>query len=229
MSKFPAKRFQPESDSVDSASDQPLKEGSLTDTNYQKLNGRASRSSERRKVSSSTESPAMPSCGPENSVSPAESRSRRRVVVPVENWLPPGWVVEDRVRISGATAGTVDKYYFDPTSGRRFRSKKEVLKFLGTGNSTNKKKGLENSDAGKNSPPESSASKKRMKDPDSTAKTSNFDFYNVPEKISWVLTDASRDCWIPFIGDEKVAESDTQEWPAAFTHLTVGNIGQPTH
>ncbi|GLT43320.1 hypothetical protein SLA2020_172800 [Shorea laevis] len=229
MSKFPAKQFRPESDSVDSPSDQPLKEGSFTDTNYQKLNGRASRSSERRKASNSTEPAAMPSCGPENSVSPAESKSRRRVVVPAESWLPSGWIVEDRVRTSGATAGTVDKYYFDPTSGRRFRSKKEVLKFIGTGNSPNKKKGLENSDAGKDSPPESSAGKKRMKNPDTKAETFNFDFYDVPEKISWVLTDASRDCWTPFIGDEKVAESDTQEWAAAFTRLTVGNIGQPMH
>lgn len=41
---------------------------------------------------------------PDNS----ESKSRKRSA-PLDNWLPPGWRVEDKVRTSGATAGTVDK------------------------------------------------------------------------------------------------------------------------
>lgn len=40
--------------------------------------------------------------------SPADSKSRRRSIAP-ESWLPPGWTIEDRVRSSGATAGTIDK------------------------------------------------------------------------------------------------------------------------
>ncbi|GKV08111.1 hypothetical protein SLEP1_g19790 [Rubroshorea leprosula] len=169
----------------------------------------------------------MPSRRPQNSASPAENKSRRRAVVPVETWLPPDWVVEDRVRTSGATAGLVDKYYVDPSSGRRFRSKKEVLKFLETGTfpNANKKKGMENSVAGKDSP-ESSTGKKRVKKSGTEAKSLNFDFFNVPEKVDWVLTDSSTDCWTPFIGDEKVEESVTQEWAAAFTYVTAGNTGQ---
>lgn len=52
---------------------------------------------------------------------PKQPKSRRKVPVTMSpgasesaNWLPPGWLVEDRVRISGATAGTVDKVSFLP-------------------------------------------------------------------------------------------------------------------
>ncbi|KAK8637569.1 hypothetical protein V6N13_136045 [Hibiscus sabdariffa] len=74
-----------------------------------------------------------------------DPKVKRRVVAP-ESWLPPGWLIEDRVRSSGATAGLVDRYYFEPSSGRRFRSKKEVLYFLETGSPPPKrKKGSEGS------------------------------------------------------------------------------------
>ncbi|KAK8536144.1 hypothetical protein V6N13_009522 [Hibiscus sabdariffa] len=49
-------------------------------------------------------------------------------------------LTKDRVRSSGATAGLVDKYYVDPSSGRKFRSRKEVLYYLETGTSQPKKK-----------------------------------------------------------------------------------------
>lgn len=52
---------------------------------------------------------------------PKQPKSRRKVPVTMSpgasesaNWLPPGWLVEDRVRTSGATAGTVDKVSFLP-------------------------------------------------------------------------------------------------------------------
>ncbi|KAH7436703.1 hypothetical protein KP509_05G032000 [Ceratopteris richardii] len=48
-------------------------------------------------------------------------------------WLPPGWVTEIQVRRTGTTAGTRDKYYKDLVSGRRFRSRNEVIHFLKTG------------------------------------------------------------------------------------------------
>ncbi|XP_052187539.1 methyl-CpG-binding domain-containing protein 6-like isoform X3 [Diospyros lotus] len=49
------------------------------------------------------------------------------------NWLPDGWRVLTKVRASGATAGSTDRYYVDPLSGFRFRSKKEVEYYLQTG------------------------------------------------------------------------------------------------
>lgn len=46
---------------------------------------------------------------PGSSVHQAESSKSRKRPAPGDNWLPPGWRVEDKVRTSGATAGSVDK------------------------------------------------------------------------------------------------------------------------
>ncbi|XP_022155116.1 methyl-CpG-binding domain-containing protein 5-like [Momordica charantia] len=128
------------------------------------------------------------------------------------NWLPPGWVVQDRVRASGATAGTVDKYYFDPTSGRRFRSKIEVLYFLETGTLRKRKKDAMSGDG---------SEEPKAKKSSGSAKSAalNFDFCNVPEKVEWVLTDPSKEVWTPYIDNEKVPESTKREWVGAFQLL----------
>lgn len=47
---------------------------------------------------------------PDNSAQQSESKSRKRSA-PLDSWLPDGWRVEDKVRTSGATAGSVDKVY----------------------------------------------------------------------------------------------------------------------
>ncbi|KAJ6309832.1 hypothetical protein OIU76_014718 [Salix suchowensis] len=47
--------------------------------------------------------------GNQQLVTPVRAKRRSSETVIDTNWLPPGWVVEDRVRSSGATAGTVDK------------------------------------------------------------------------------------------------------------------------
>ena len=52
--------------------------------------------------------PDTPAQATNNPSSSAEPKAKRRVVPP-ESWLPAGWLVEDRVRTSGATAGVVDK------------------------------------------------------------------------------------------------------------------------
>lgn len=45
---------------------------------------------------------------PDSSSHQADSKLRKRAA-PGDNWLPSGWRVEDKVRTSGATAGSVDK------------------------------------------------------------------------------------------------------------------------
>ncbi|XVE79576.1 hypothetical protein DITRI_Ditri14bG0069900 [Diplodiscus trichospermus] len=156
--------------------------------------------------------------GPDNSSSSAEPKAKRRVVAP-ETWLPAGWLVEDRVRTSGATAGMVDKYYVDPSSGRKFRSKKEVLYFLENGMPQPKrKKGTETPGSEEASTRISSGNKQKKSD--KKPKPLNFDFSNVPEKVSWLLTNASADSWTPFTGEDQVPESTQQDWAAAFTFLT---------
>ncbi|KAI5072895.1 hypothetical protein GOP47_0013001 [Adiantum capillus-veneris] len=54
-------------------------------------------------------------------------------IIDSPDWLPTGWITEVKTRMAGSTAGTTDKYYKDPVTGRRFRSKNEVLSFLQTG------------------------------------------------------------------------------------------------
>ncbi|KAL6204580.1 hypothetical protein ACLB2K_021847 [Fragaria x ananassa] len=135
------------------------------------------------------------------------------------DWLPAGWRVEYKVRSSGATAGSTDRYYHDPVSGRRFRSKKEVLHFLETG--TPKKNA--NSDK---TTVESSASKRQRKSSTKPSPAVNFDFFDVPAKVEWVLTDSSQWTWTPFIGDQKVPESTAKEWATVFTVFTSSNSGR---
>ncbi|EFJ36696.1 hypothetical protein SELMODRAFT_437797 [Selaginella moellendorffii] len=48
---------------------------------------------------------------------------------PAPSWLPEGWISECRTRADGHR----DKYYIESYSGRRFRSKVEVFKYLETG------------------------------------------------------------------------------------------------
>lgn len=75
------------------------------------------------------------------------------------SWLPDDWNIELRVRSSGATAGTIDRYYVAPSGKRKLRSKNEVLLFLASGGEPKRKS---NSDtvAG---PSESPGSQKKPK------------------------------------------------------------------
>ncbi|KAI5078311.1 hypothetical protein GOP47_0005982 [Adiantum capillus-veneris] len=54
-------------------------------------------------------------------------------VVESPDWLPKGWITELKTRSTGGSAGSRDKYYFDPVSNRRCRSQKEVFSLLETG------------------------------------------------------------------------------------------------
>ncbi|KAJ0021430.1 hypothetical protein Pint_32378 [Pistacia integerrima] len=196
--------------------------------------------------------------GSESQSTPAKRRPS--TVPPPETleWLPSGWLVEDRVRSSGATAGLIDRipevtkaeiilncgiryyasgkallqrrnrYYFDPSSARRFRSKKEVLYFLETGTPRKRKKGAENSNADVD---KSGTKGKTVPAPTPTPMPApapaplNFDYCNAPEKIQWVLTKTSEDSWTPFIGKDKVPENSKREWAVAFTFLSTSNGG----
>ncbi|KAK9280156.1 hypothetical protein L1049_013843 [Liquidambar formosana] len=44
--------------------------------------------------------------------------------------LPDDWIVEGRPRTSGSTAGIIDRYYYEPGTGRQFRSLRSVEKYL---------------------------------------------------------------------------------------------------
>ncbi|XAR60170.1 hypothetical protein NMG60_11033428 [Bertholletia excelsa] len=130
-------------------------------------------------------------------------------------WLPDDWRMEFRVRSSGVTAGSVDRYYVEPVSGSRFRSKNEVEYFLQTGSKRKKKP---SSDADSNASGESPGGRRQKKSASKSKSTPslNFDFNNVAEKVHWVLTDATRDEWTPFVDEKMVTKSTRQDWNAAF-------------
>ncbi|KAJ0245962.1 Methyl-CpG-binding domain-containing protein 6 [Hirschfeldia incana] len=157
---------------------------------------------------------------PDNS----ESKSRKRAAPGDSSWLPPGWRVEDKVRTSGATAGSVDKYYLEPITGRKFRSRTEVLYYLEHG--TTPKKGSKKAKntgsisghlegKGRN---KSIRKAKELAPP--PLQPLNFDFESVPEKVSWCMENAGEEAWTPFVGDGKVQESMRRDWCTAFTVIT---------
>ncbi|XP_060966754.1 methyl-CpG-binding domain-containing protein 7 isoform X3 [Cannabis sativa] len=63
-----------------------------------------------------------------------ESVNKCMQIIPFESTsnfvLPDGWIIETKVRTSGATAGRIDRYYVEPGTGRQFRSSREVERHL---------------------------------------------------------------------------------------------------
>ncbi|KAL8116178.1 hypothetical protein AgCh_022609 [Apium graveolens] len=47
-------------------------------------------------------------------------------------WLTAGWTIISKIRANGATAGIVHKYYVEPITGKKFRSKIVVKQYLET-------------------------------------------------------------------------------------------------
>ncbi|XP_043702943.1 methyl-CpG-binding domain-containing protein 5-like [Telopea speciosissima] len=130
------------------------------------------------------------------------------------DWLPSGWLMESRIRGSGVTAGMKDRYFYDPVSGRQFRSKKEVLSFIQTGSSGRKRPNSMKSNTDATIMASESSGYVRRNRSNSKGKRSNvssFDFNNRPAKVRWVLTDSVNGLWTPFIGDESPLESSKQE------------------
>lgn len=73
-----------------------------------------------------------------DATSPSQASEIKGDVMKSPDWLPKGWITEMKIRGTGGSAGSKDKCYFDPTSKCRFRSKQEVLAFVG---STKRKRG----------------------------------------------------------------------------------------
>ncbi|XP_077232713.1 methyl-CpG-binding domain-containing protein 5-like [Tasmannia lanceolata] len=147
-------------------------------------------------------------------------------VIPSETpeWLPAGWVTEVKMRTSGAQAGTKkDRYYYDPTSRKRFRSKKEVFDFLETGTvqrSRPKPKAEEQYDT--HTPSGKSRSHERDGSLSKRKRDISFDYVNRPEKVKWVLTDPAEGLWTPYVSEEKVSKPTRRAWSAALEYRSGG-------
>ncbi|XP_006280964.2 methyl-CpG-binding domain-containing protein 6 [Capsella rubella] len=154
----------------------------------------------------------------------SESKSRKRAA-PGDNWLPSGWRVEDKVRTSGATAGSVDKYYYEPNTGRKFRSRTEVLYYLQHGTSKKGAKKAENTDFNPDHLEGQGSNKaiRKAREPPRPPPPLDFDFKNPPEKVSWSMGNTREEAWTPIIGDVKVQDSVRRDWSTAFTFITNRN------
>jgi hypothetical protein len=149
------------------------------------------------------------------------------------DWLPDGWRLDVRVRTSGATAGTTDRYYIEPTHGHRFRSKKEALYYLQTGEKMKqtgektkptgeKTKKRANPDDPDSATPSTEKKEKKEKKSEPKAKKPvpiKFDFNHPPETVSWTLTDIAADHWDPSISDQKLPQSTKKDWTAVFDQI----------
>ncbi|KAK1265209.1 Methyl-CpG-binding domain-containing protein 5 [Acorus gramineus] len=123
------------------------------------------------------------------------------------DWLPANWLVEEHQRASGKRR---DKYYYDPQSNRKFRSKREVEDYL---NNVSPQTKMARTDA-KSTPSSSSpAPKKRFSSRDDDR----------PTKIHWILNDDSGFSWKPIIGEQPVPEHKRQSWESAFELACQGN------
>lgn len=155
---------------------------------------------------------------------PSSRRQRAITVIESPDWLPKGWITELRTRETGVSAGTTDKYFFDPVSDHRFRSKKDVFKFLQTGNinrlgskrktedhdgktSAEKKSSPGHEAAGNANTPVSSLSSQNFSGLQNTA---GVGVSKRPTKVRWVLN-SSEGSWVPFIGEEEMNESNLKE------------------
>ncbi|KAI5666088.1 hypothetical protein M9H77_15941 [Catharanthus roseus] len=136
-----------------------------------------------------------------------------------ENAIPDGWVIEQVPRRNSAQT---DKYYYEPGTGRKFRSQAGVLRHL-----TELREDMPLSAAleeikenkplskvfklghhGKNS----ISRKKKIAKRD----TQSSSFANPPKKIKWVLTSPQGDAWKPFIFETLVPDSVEQQWDQRF-------------
>ncbi|XAR60542.1 hypothetical protein NMG60_11033961 [Bertholletia excelsa] len=117
--------------------------------------------------------------------------------------LPDGWIVEEVPRRRDST---VDKYYYEPGTGRRFRSLVSVERYL--------------AEEGDYNAPLSQLFKlkNRVKNSGSVnkAKTSTSNFAEPPAKINWVLADSGGSKWNPFLGESMVPAPVKQQWATKF-------------
>lgn len=137
-------------------------------------------------------------------------KSRRHTeIIQSPDWLPKGWFTELKTRGGGSSAGTKDKYYYDPVTQRRFRSKIEVLSYLETGIiGRYKPKGKSEGQVGQ-------VGRKRKASAAFYQYAASFDNSFRPTKVRWVLNDTDGS-WIPFVNEEHSVDFNRKEGERLF-------------
>lgn len=135
------------------------------------------------------------------------AKSRRHTeIIQSPDWLPRGWFTELKTRGGGSSAGTKDKYYYDPVTQRRFRSKVEVLNYLETGMIGRYKPKIKS---------DGQVGRKRKTSAAFYQYAASFDNSFRPTKVRWVLNDTDG-TWIPFVNGENLADFNANEGERLF-------------
>ncbi|XP_059626664.1 methyl-CpG-binding domain-containing protein 7-like isoform X2 [Cornus florida] len=134
--------------------------------------------------------------------------------------LPEGWIVE---AIPRKDRRYTDKYYYEPGTGRKFRSLVSVERYL-----TEFDDNAPLCEAFKlvNHVQKSGWQKKKISR--EKLKTSILNSADPPVKINWVLTGPEGDTWSPFMGESMVPDSVKQQWTKRFiSSINDGNYNVP--
>ncbi|KAL7173494.1 hypothetical protein ACSBR2_032872 [Camellia fascicularis] len=146
--------------------------------------------------------------------------------------LPDGWIVEEVPRKCG---GYTDKYYYEPGTGRQFRSLISVERYLAEvednaplsqvfelcQDNAPLSQVLKLCSRVKNSGARKKISRNKVK-------ISTSDSDKPPAKINWVLADHGGCTWSPFTGESMVPEPVKQQWANRFTlSINDGNCAAP--
>lgn len=146
--------------------------------------------------------------------------------------LPDGWIVE---KVPRKYDGTIDKYYYEPETGQKFRSLVSVERYLAEleGDDVPLSKALaeikENKLMSKvfqldNHIENSIHSIPRTKNIYGDMKVSSI--VGPPMKVNWVLASPHGDAWNPIISDISVPDSVKQQWTKRFMQLmNDGSLG----
>uniref|UniRef100_A0A3Q7J1E0 MBD domain-containing protein n=1 Tax=Solanum lycopersicum TaxID=4081 RepID=A0A3Q7J1E0_SOLLC len=141
--------------------------------------------------------------------------STRAATLPYD--LPDGWVIEEVPRTDGSSM--VDKYYYEPGSGQKFRSRIAAQRYL--------------AQMRENVP--LSATLEELKENKPLSKmfklyhhakkslpckrnivTENSSFLSPPAKVNWVLSSPKGDAWNPLISGTPIPDSLKQQWTKRF-------------
>ncbi|KVI03590.1 methyl-CpG-binding domain-containing protein 7-like [Cynara cardunculus var. scolymus] len=147
--------------------------------------------------------------------------------------LPDGWIVEEVPRKTG---GHVDRYYYEPGTGQKFRSLIAAQKHLAE-LEENSPLSVVLEELIENNLPLSKAFKLRssIKNHGSydswkksiSRKERASSFSSPPSKINWVIASSAGQTWNAFVGDELVPDSLMQQWGKRFMLAIDNNKHNP--
>ncbi|GLJ41833.1 hypothetical protein SUGI_0866040 [Cryptomeria japonica] len=133
-------------------------------------------------------------------------------------WLPKGWIAEIKTRVTGSSAGSKDKYYYDPVRNKRFPSKAKVFEFLEGANFTGfqtKHKAYDLSSRTSvqertNIRPGGRGTESTFQNFSASQGTSEIDANKIPNKVVWALN-GTEETWVPLVNNEEINGSNMKE------------------